>query len=285
MQEANERRQRKSSGSSWTRQKASNKIPDDFHTFITDYLKLNFQKLAYQQEYYRKVKQHKHFIVNKSTGSGFTTITLLLMLHAALTWSIQRNQFAYLNGLNMKEGSESLGYLKNMIEEEHPELIKESKVDRLTLINDKYFKVYPADHVDAIRGQRDIQFIAVDEAAFFEARVARHINIRRAIERYIPKTDPWIVWYSTPNGPSGVFYEIWQEATNATTVPNPLDYDYMIVPYTAALPILGTEYIARMQKEKPMTFDQEFNCKFLAPVNAATPIDWIDRATEVYELQ
>ncbi len=235
----------------------------------------------FQQDYYNALKKHKHFAVNKTTGAGITEITLRMMLHATAHWPLTGNQLAILNGTNMKEASVILARLKDIIINRQAWMIERSSNEMLKLRNGRYFKIYPADHIDAIRSQPDLAFVFVDEAAFFEMKVERHINIRNAIERYIPKTDPWILWVSTPNGPQGVFYEVFNEAVTRS---GPYDYDYMVIPYTTARELLSDQYIERMRKERSQTFEQEFNCKFLAPVNAAIPLDQIESATEEYDI-
>lgn len=263
-------------------------IPDDFIEF-NKWLGLPIHQLLnreigipkFQQDYYTAVKKHKHFAVNKTTGAGITEITLRMMLHATAHWPLTGNQLAILNGTNMKEASVILARLKDVIINRQAWMIERSSNEILKLRNGRYFKIYPADHIDAIRSQPDLAFVFVDEAAFFEMKVERHINIRNAIERYIPKTDPWILWVSTPNGPWGVFYEIFNEAATRS---GPYDYDYMVIPYTTARELLSDQHIERMKKERSQTFEQEFNCKFLAPVNAAIPLDQIECITEEYEI-
>jgi len=48
----------------------------------------------YELDYYNKVKEHRLVIVNKATGIGMTEITLRLMLHTALTWSLSNKRYA-----------------------------------------------------------------------------------------------------------------------------------------------------------------------------------------------
>ena len=53
------------------------------------------------------------------------------------------------------------------------------------------------------------KFILIDEADFF--RKAEQEDVRLVTERYIGKSDPYIVMVSTPNAPDGLFENIERE--------------------------------------------------------------------------
>ena len=88
-----------------------------------------------------------------------------------------------------------------------------------------HIEAYPSHHLDAMRGLPNVSFIFLDEADFFpqgEQQVARD-----ASERYIAKSNPWIVMVSTPNAPDGLFEKIEREPGDACLYKRLfLDYTY-----------------------------------------------------------
>lgn len=58
-------------------------------------------------------------------------------------------------------------------------------------LNGVHIEAYPSNHLDSARGLKDVSFIFLDEADFF--RVGEQQNARDVSERYIAKSNPWIV--------------------------------------------------------------------------------------------
>ncbi len=210
----------------------------------------------YEIDYYNKVKTHRLIVVNKATGIGITEITLRMMLHAALTWNLSGKRLCIVSGTRVEHARELLGRLEGIIRRKQSWLIKDKDTTSIRLFNGYTFKVYPAANIDAIRGLDDISFIFVDEAAFF--RIREQDKIRDAIERYIAKTNPFIVWVSTPRG-RGAFHEIYTEALEGKNA-----YHALTLPYTVALNrLLEAEYIELQKSIKGRLFMQEYCCKFI----------------------
>jgi hypothetical protein len=67
----------------------------------------------------------------------------------------------------------------------------------------------PSNHLDAYRSLENPKFILIDEGDFF--RKSEQGDVRFATERYIGKSDPYIVMVSTPNAPNGLFDKIERE--------------------------------------------------------------------------
>lgn len=76
-------------------------------------------------------------------------------------------------------------------------------------LNGCRIEAYPSHHIDTMRGLTNVKMIMIDEGAFLPKNQQQ--ETRDASERYIAKSDPIIVWVSTPNAPSGSFYDIFQE--------------------------------------------------------------------------
>lgn len=77
-------------------------------------------------------------------------------------------------------------------------------------LNGCTIEAYPSNHLDAYRALDNPKFILIDEADFF--RKGEQEDVRHVSERYIAKSDPFIVMVSTPNSPNGLFEKMEQES-------------------------------------------------------------------------
>jgi hypothetical protein len=78
-----------------------------------------------------------------------------------------------------------------------------------------------------MRGLPKVSFILLDEADFFPP--GQQQDARDVSERYIAKSDPYIVMVSTPNAPEGLFERIEKEAEDTCLYKRIfLDYTYGI---------------------------------------------------------
>jgi late competence protein required for DNA uptake (superfamily II DNA/RNA helicase) len=76
-------------------------------------------------------------------------------------------------------------------------------------LNGVHIEAYPSHHLDAMRGLSNVSFILLDEADFFPPNQQQ--DARDVSERYIGKSNPWIIMVSTPNAPEGLFEKIEKE--------------------------------------------------------------------------
>lgn len=94
-------------------------------------------------------------------------------------------------------------------------------------LNNVKIEAFPSHHLDAMRGLPNVSFILLDEADFFppgQQQDARYVS-----ERYIAKSNPYIVMVSTPNAPDGLFEQIEKEAEDTCLYKRIfLDYTYGI---------------------------------------------------------
>ena len=65
---------------------------------------------------------------------------------------------------------------------------------------------YPGHHLDAMYGLPDVSFILLDKADFLPSGQPQ--DGRDVSERYIAKSNPWIIMVSTPNALDGLFEKI-----------------------------------------------------------------------------
>ena len=209
-----------------------------------------------------QIRKHRRVIVNKFTGAGGTEMVPRIFLEMMLTDELPFKQFAVISGLRMKFTEQVIqDRIKSVITKKHPELIKSATKDTIILQNGAYFRGYPTDHIDTIRGQKDIRGIFIDEAAFFHATAQE--SVRTAIERYVLKTNPYIIWLSTPNGMQGAFYNIWKEAMAQQN-----EYFPIMIPYSDGIDSQLLDPAEIEKKKKDRYFLQEYDNQFLAPQGA-----------------
>lgn len=226
----------------------------------------------FQEKVARDIKEFKHVIINKFTGAGMTEIIPRIALELGIRERQFFKQIAIVTGTRMNFTEQVIkSRIKPVIDKKNKGIIKEYIKARIELINGIYIQGYPTDHIDTIRGQDDIFFIFIDEAAFFHPNLQEDLNM--AIERYIIKTDPYIVWNSTPNGPEGVFYNKWIDSISLKN-----DYKNITIPYTEGLSssLITTEQIEKAMKENPRLWRQEYDNQFIAPMGAVTEQPMID---------
>ena len=112
-------------------------------------------------------------------------------------------------------------------------------------------------HLDAMRGLPNVSFIFLDEADFFPT--GQQQDARDVSERYIAKSNPWIVMVSTPNAPDGLFEGIEREPEDICL------YRRLFLDYTYGLDQIYTIEEIERAKASP-SFEREYNLKYLGKV-------------------
>lgn len=105
-----------------------------------------------------------------------------------------------------------------------------------------------------MRGLDKVSFIYLDEADFFPP--GQQQDARDVSERYIAKSNPWIVMVSTPNAPEGLFERI-EKAPESTCL-----YHRVFLDYTYGLGRIYTQGEIDAAKQSP-SFEREYNLKYL----------------------
>ena len=100
-------------------------------------------------------------------------------------------------------------------------------------LNGCNIEAYPSNHIDAFRSLTNPKFILLDECDFH--RKNEQEDVRHVAERYIAKSDPFIVMVSTPNAPGGLFERIEKEPFDTCI------YKKMFLDYTYGLGKIYTE--------------------------------------------
>jgi hypothetical protein len=154
---------------------------------------------------------------------------------------------------------------------EHQEKYFDSKETVLKL-NGCTIEAYPSNHIDAFRSLTNPKFILIDEGDFF--RKNEQEDVRHVAERYIAKSDPFIVMVSTPNAPNGLFQEIEQEPFEKCI------YKKVFLDYTYGLnKIYGKEEIDKARMSP--AFEREYCLKYQGLIGNVFSQASIDNATKL----
>lgn len=212
----------------------------------------------------------KHWIL-KSTGLGITEILLRW-----ICWMCVRNdelkghKVLLVTGPNLQLAQTLIKRIKELFlgpDSRHQILFEGSQTE--IVINSVYIKAVPSHHMDAMRGLTDVSIILLDEADFFPESQSN--DVRDVSERYIAKSAPWIILVSTPNRPQGFMDSIGAQPLEECI------YKKLYFPYTVGLnKIYSASDIA--DAKRSMSFEREYNLKFLGNVGNVFLPDKIDAA-------
>jgi hypothetical protein len=130
---------------------------------------------------------------------------------------------------------------------------------------------YRNSQMDAYRALENPKFILIDEGDFF--RKSEQEDVRHISERYIAKSDPYIVTVSTPNVPDGLFEKIDKEPEDTRI------YKRLKLDYTYGLGKIYTVKEIDKAKQSPC-FEGEYNLKYLGLIGNVFHTADIERAIE-----
>jgi hypothetical protein len=111
----------------------------------------------------------------------------------------------------------------------------------------------------------------LDEADFF--RKSEQEDVRHVSERYIAKSDPFIVMVSTPYAPDGLFDSIEKEPEESCV------YKRILLDYTYGVNKIYTREEIEKAKISP-SFEREYNLKYLGGIGNVFHTKDIDLAME-----
>jgi hypothetical protein len=151
--------------------------------------------------------RNKHVWIKKATGLGVTEFMLRLMAWLCLRNDDYRNsQMVIVTGPNQDIAIKLIKRMKALFERHG--ITFDSK-ETVIELNGCSIEAYPSNHIDACRSLSNPKIILIDEGDFF--RMNEQESVRMVAERYIGKSDPYIVIVSTPNAPDGLMQKIEKE--------------------------------------------------------------------------
>jgi hypothetical protein len=249
----------------------------------------------YEQLLYDTLREHKHVWIKKATGLGITEFMLRYMAWLCFNGSIkefrrinptkqaqtglQGSQMCIVTGPRIELAITLIDRMKGLFSNESSTVsnkmlqnptrfdTKETVIE----LNGVHIEAYPSHHLDAMRGLKDVSFIYLDEADFFPP--GQQQDARDVSERYIGKSNPWIVMVSTPNAPEGLFERIEKEPANQCL------YHRLFLDYTYGLGRIYTAEEIQAAKASP-SFEREYNLKHLGLIGNVFHTKDIEAAIE-----
>jgi hypothetical protein len=232
---------------------------------------IEYPLFDYEFQLFNALTNHKYVWVKKASGLGVTEFMLRYMAWLATRDNTYRNtQFPIVCGPNQDIAIKLIKRLKLMFESLSIYFATKETVIEL---NGCTIEAFPSNHLDAYRSLVSPKFILCDESDFF--RESDQQDVRNVSERYIAKSNPWIVMVSTPNAPGQLFETIEREKNCL--------YHRIFMDYTYGLgKIYSTKEIA-IAKTSP-SFEREYNLKYLGNIGNLIPYQDVDAAIEEYDL-
>jgi hypothetical protein len=241
---------------------------------LYDYEKILFDNLISVDSSFKD----KHLWIKKATGLGVTEFMLRMMAwlctnDGRLEESRHGNdngQMCIVTGPNIEMAIKLIRRMKSLFGKQLQ--ISFQNKETVLELNGCTIEAYPSNHLDAYRSLENPKFILVDEGDFF--RKSEQDDVRFVTERYIGKSNPYIVLVSTPNAPNGLFDKIEHEAEESCIYKRiKLDYTYGIDK------IYNREEIAKAKKSP--SFGREYDLQYLGLIGNTFHTQDIERAIEL----
>ena len=216
---------------------------------LYDYEQLIFNSLVTQTS-------NKHLWIKKATGLGISEFILRFMAWLCLKDNaLSGSQMCIVTGPRIDLAIALIERLKGLFKGKG--LLAFDTKETVIELNDVKIEAFPSHHLDAMRGLPNVSFILLDEADFFPP--GQQQDARDVSERYIAKSNPYIIMVSTPNAPDGLFERIEKEAEGSCL------YKRIFLDYTYGIGKIYTADEIEKAKASP-SFEREYNLKYLGKI-------------------
>lgn len=211
----------------------------------------------YELELIKLLQHRKRILILKARGLGLTEFILRYMAWLCLYDDKYRGaDMPVIVGPNLKLAYKLIGRVKRIFDNRiHIDF--NSAVTSLNL-NGVNIEAFPSNNPDAFRGLEKPAFFFIDEADFFTHET--HYEARSAVEGASTKSDPWVVFVSTPNKPGGFIEQFINEPESNHK------YYKLKLGYEVGLGKIYTREEIEEAKQDNTTFEREYNLKFLGQV-------------------
>ena len=227
----------------------------------------------YEDELIEDYLKYKMVWVKKATGLGITEIT-----NRFIAWLCTRDDEFKNNEIDVSvvifTGASTK--LAIRIVDRIKDLFKErifTERETIGYINGAKIEAFPSDSTKTARGLSPF-IVLVDEGDFFSRTEQKEVRV--TAERYIIKTNPYIIFISTPNLPGGLYDEMEKE--------EPIQYHKVFLPYTIGLRdgMYTQEEITEGMKSP--SFEREYNLQYGVGVGDIFPSELVDQIIMDYDL-
>lgn len=227
----------------------------------------------YEDDLINDILRYKMVWVKKATGLGITEcINRFIAWMCTRDDTFRNNQIdvsvVIFTGTRTRLAVQIIERIKNLFKDYTFE-----ERETIGYINGAKIESFPSSSTETARGLSPF-IVFIDEGDFFEKNEQE--EARTTAERYIIKTNPYIIFVSTPNLPGGLFERMEKE--------EPSQYHKIFLPYTIGLRDgMYTEEEIEEGKKSP-SFEREYNLQYGVGVGDIFPSDLVDAVTEDYDL-
>lgn len=209
------------------------------------------QKEAYDLFHKEEVRE---LVLNFSRQSGKTTLCEILLIETLVK---SKTNCAYISP-SFAQGKKVFREIVNLLSQTQLIAKKNSTDLTISLINGSFLQFFTAMNPTAIRGQTISGLLVIDEAAYLPETTSDGQLLWPMVIQPITKAKkPKIIFVSTPNGKSGIFYEKYLQGLNSQTTRT---VECNIYEDTT----ISKEDIDELKATTPpLAWQQEFECKFL----------------------
>ena len=166
----------------------------------------------------------------------------------------QGSQFVIVTGPNIDLAIKLVRRMRNLFESLN--IFFDTKETVLEL-NRVRIEAYPSNHIDSFRSLDSCKFILLDECDYF--RKSESDLVRAVAERYIAKSNPYIILVSTPNAPGFIMQTIENEPEDTCL------YKRLKLDYRYGLGKIYTAEDIRKAQASP-SFNREYDLQYLGKV-------------------
>jgi hypothetical protein len=237
---------------------------------LYDYEKIIFDSLVTHNGNINS-SNNKHLWLKKATGLGISEFMLRFMTWLCLKDNaLSGSQMCIVTGPRIDLAIALIDRMKKLFTTNKGLITFDTKETVIELNNIK-IEAFPSHHLDAMRGLPNVSFVLLDEADFFPP--GQQQDARDVSERYIAKSNPYIVMVSTPNAPDGLFERIEKEAEDTCL------YKRLFLDYTYGIGRIYTAEEIGQAKASP-SFEREYNLKYLGRIGNVFHTKDIEAAIE-----
>jgi hypothetical protein len=240
---------------------------------LYDYQRIIFDALVTQDGNVDSSNK-KHLWIKKATGLGISEFMLRFMAWLCLKDNaLSGSQMCIVTGPRIGLAITLIDRMKKLFANSNTKGLTTTFDTKETVIelNNVKIEAFPSHHLDAMRGLPNVSFILLDEADFFTP--GQQQDARDVSERYIGKSNPYIVMISTPNAPDGLFERIEKEAEDTCL------YKRIFLDYTYGINKIYTSEEIEKAKQSP-SFEREYNLKYLGRIGNVFHTKDIEAAIE-----
>jgi hypothetical protein len=220
---------------------------------------------------------NKHIWIKKATGLGVSEFMLRFMVWLCLKDdALSGSQMCIVTGPRIELAIALIDRMKGLFGTKFGSNIGTEPItfdtkETVIELNNVKIEAFPSHHLDAMRGLQNVLFILLDEADFFPP--GQQQDARDVSERYIAKSNPYIVMVSTPNAPDQLFERIEKESEDTCL------YKRIFLDYTYGIGKIYNQEEIDKAKQSP-SFEREYNLKYLGKIGNVFHTKDIEAAIE-----